>query len=55
MAFIKKLIKTFTLAELLKGLGLTGKYFFKKKVTIQYPERNTSITTFSWHVGFASL
>jgi NADH-quinone oxidoreductase subunit I len=31
-------IKTFSLWELFKGLGVTGRYLFKKKVTIQYPE-----------------
>ena len=32
-----KLIKTFTLFELLQGLFLTFKYIFKSKVTINYP------------------
>jgi len=27
--------------DLLQGLGLTGRYLFKKKVTIQYPEEET--------------
>src|SRR3990167_4961937 len=35
------LIKSFTLLELLKGLYLTLKYFFKKKTTILYPEEET--------------
>ncbi len=34
-------IKTFTLWELLLGLKLTGKYFFARKITIQYPEEKT--------------
>lgn len=38
MNWLIKNIKRFTLWELLKGLSLTGRYFFKKKVTIQYPE-----------------
>jgi NADH-quinone oxidoreductase subunit I len=38
---LKQLIKTFTLWELLQGLAVTGRYFFKKKVTIQYPEEET--------------
>ncbi|MFM2321988.1 MAG: NADH-quinone oxidoreductase subunit [Pseudomonadota bacterium] len=38
---IRQLIKTFTLWELLKGLGVTGRGFFKKKVTIQFPEEET--------------
>jgi len=36
-----KYLKSFTLWELLVGLKLTGKYFFKKKITIQYPEETT--------------
>lgn len=34
-------IKTFTLWELLKGLRLTGRYFFARKITVQYPEEET--------------
>ena len=34
-------IKTFVLWELLKGLKLTGKHFFKPKVTVQYPDEKT--------------
>ncbi len=41
MKRLLKVIKSFTLWELLKGLGLTGRYFFKKKITIQYPEEET--------------
>src|SRR3989338_7927903 len=40
MKRILQVIKSFTLWELLKGLALTLKYFFKKKVTIQYPEES---------------
>ncbi len=29
------------LAELFKGLSVTGKYLFKKKITVQYPEEKT--------------
>ena len=34
-------IKTFTLWELWKGLAVTLRYFFKPKITIQYPEEDT--------------
>ena len=44
MAFVKKMIKRFTLFELLKGLKLTGRYYFKKNVTSQYPEEETPIS-----------
>lgn len=34
-------VKTFSLWDLLVGMRVTGKYFWKKKVTIQYPEEKT--------------
>lgn len=42
--YIKHYIKSFTLFELLRGLKLTGKYFFKKKVTVQFPEEKTPLS-----------
>ena len=44
MNTIKRIIKRFTLWELLRGLRVTLRYFFKKKVTIQYPEEETPIS-----------
>jgi len=44
LAKVKHLIKTFTLWELFKGLGLTGRYLFRPKVTIQFPEERTPIS-----------
>jgi NADH-quinone oxidoreductase subunit I len=41
MQKLKELIKRFTLWEILVGLSLTSKYFFKRKTTIQYPEEET--------------
>jgi len=41
MRWLIQTIKSFTLWELLKGLSLTLKYFFKRKTTIQYPEEET--------------
>ncbi len=38
---IKFYAKSFLLLELISGLKLTLKYFFKKKVTVQYPEEKT--------------
>jgi NADH-quinone oxidoreductase subunit I len=35
------LFKTFSLWELFKGLGVTGRYFFAKKPTVQFPEEET--------------
>jgi len=39
-----KYIKTLFLWELLKGLQLTGKYFFARKITVQYPEEKTPMS-----------
>ncbi len=36
-----KIIKSFFLIEILKGLSITGKKLFKKKVTVQYPNEKT--------------
>jgi len=38
---IKHLLRTFLLWDLLKGLQLTARNLFRKKITIQYPEEKT--------------
>lgn len=37
-------IKSFSLYDLLVGMRVTGKYFWKKKFTIQYPEEKTPVS-----------
>jgi len=37
-------IKSYTLWELLKGMNLTGRYLFKRKITVQYPEETTPMS-----------
>jgi len=37
-------IKSLFLWELLMGLKLTGRYFFAKKITVQYPEEKTPMS-----------
>ncbi len=39
--FLFNTLKSLTLHELLRGLSLTLRYFFSKKITIQYPEQKT--------------
>jgi len=39
-----KYVKSLFLFELLKGLQLTGRYFFAKKITVQYPEEKTPMS-----------
>lgn len=41
MQQLKHFFKTFFLWELFKGLRLTGRHFFSRKITIQYPEEET--------------
>lgn len=42
--YIKHYIRSFTLFELFRGLMVTFKSFFKKKVTVQFPEEETPIS-----------
>jgi NADH-quinone oxidoreductase subunit I len=37
-------LQTWLLLELLRGLALTGRNFFRRKVTIQYPEEKTPLS-----------
>lgn len=39
-----KYFKSFALLDLLTGMRVTGKYFWKKKFTIQYPEEKTPVS-----------
>src|SRR6201999_3032702 len=41
---IKKFFSSFLLLELFRGLSITGKYLFKRKVTVQFPEEKTPIS-----------
>ncbi len=38
---IKNYLTSLFLWELLKGMRLTGRYLFKRKITVQYPEEKT--------------
>ena len=42
--YIKHYLRSFLLLDLLAGLQVTGKYFFKKKITVQFPEEKTPIS-----------
>ncbi len=41
---IKSFFNTFLLTELLRGMALTGKYTFARKITVQFPEEKTPIS-----------
>jgi len=38
MSSLVQLLKSLTLKELRAGMGVTGRYLFGKKITVQYPE-----------------
>jgi NADH-quinone oxidoreductase subunit I len=38
-------IKSFSLWDLMVGMRITGKYFWERKITIQYPEEKTPTST----------
>jgi len=38
---LKEYIKSFSMWDLLGGMRITGRYFWKKKFTIQYPDEKT--------------
>ncbi|MCB1762467.1 MAG: NADH-quinone oxidoreductase subunit NuoI [Gammaproteobacteria bacterium] len=44
MKVIRDYIKSLFLLELIRGLALTGRYMFKKKFTVQYPEEKAPIS-----------
>jgi NADH-quinone oxidoreductase subunit I len=41
---LKDFLSSFMLWELFKGLRITGKYFFARKITIQFPEEKTPLS-----------
>ncbi|MDN0075952.1 NADH-quinone oxidoreductase subunit NuoI [Crenobacter sp. SG2303] len=41
---MRNFFKTFLLVELVKGLVLTGKHMFARKITVQFPEEKTPIS-----------
>ena len=41
---IKDFISSFMLLELLKGLKLTGRHFFQRTITVQFPEEKTPLS-----------
>lgn len=44
MNAITNYIKSLFLWELIKGLSITGRYLFKSKITVQYPEEKTPLS-----------
>lgn len=42
--YLKHYLKSYTLWEMLQGLSVTLRHFFKRKVTVQFPEEKTPIS-----------
>ena len=56
MKSLIQFFKSLFLLELLRGMRLTGRHFFARKVTQQYPEeKNAALTKVSWFTCLASL
>ena len=41
---LKDFFKSFMLTELFKGMALTGRYAFRRKITVQFPEEKTPLS-----------
>ena len=41
---IKQFFDTFLLTELVRGMALTGRYLFARKITVQFPEERTPMS-----------
>ncbi|MCC7058638.1 MAG: NADH-quinone oxidoreductase subunit NuoI [Burkholderiaceae bacterium] len=41
MSAVREFFSSFMLREMLQGLRITGRYFFARKITLQYPEEKT--------------
>ncbi len=41
MGAMKDIVKSLFLKELFQGISVTGRYFFARKITVQYPEEKT--------------
>jgi len=44
IASVKDFFSSFLLLELFKGLGVTGKHFLSRNITIQFPEEKTPLS-----------
>ncbi|MBU6304226.1 MAG: NADH-quinone oxidoreductase subunit NuoI [Betaproteobacteria bacterium] len=44
MSTVVNFLRSFLLLEMLRGMALTGRYLFARKITIQYPEEKTPMS-----------
>jgi len=43
-ATVRHYLRSFAFTELLRGMGVTGRHLFRRKITIQYPEQKTPLS-----------
>ena len=56
LSAVKDVLSSFMLTELFKGMAITGKHFFSRNITVQFPEEKTpAVTALSWAACAASL
>jgi NADH-quinone oxidoreductase subunit I len=48
MGSMKDYVGSLFLKELLKGMALTGRHFFARKITVQFPEEDAPESAVSW-------
>ena len=41
---LKDFLTSFMLLELFKGMAVTGRYMFRRKITVQFPEEKTPMS-----------
>ena len=41
---LQNFFKTFFLLELVKGMALTGRHMFQRKITVQFPDEKTPMS-----------
>ncbi len=44
MSIFRRVVKTWLLTDLFRGMMLTGKYLFREKITVEYPEERTPLS-----------
>ena len=44
LATVKDFAHSFLLTELFKGMAITGRHFFSRKITVQFPEEKTPMS-----------
>ena len=54
MSRLLEFFRSFLLLELLRGMALTGRHIFARKITVQFPEEKTPMSP-SFQIGRAHV